>query len=516
MFWAMGGRSTSLRSASLLGSGQMATPAEALFFFVLVVVFLVLPLGLMAILFALSRKYRGMFDEIGFTRKEMGLLIVGSLAAQLYGLLLGASGVPLFAFGNYFLAIDVGGALIPTVLSIHLIRAKRIPAVVWAPAVLAVSLVTFLITRVQPSMGIVASFPYMFLPALSAAVISLALYSRDNPRTPALAYATATLGSLIGADVFHLPELFEAREFVGSIGGAGVFDLVYVGGIVSLAMVLLFAGSRLRGLRARMPHAELSKERVQSELRRAVVANMMGAYQQAAQRALGAVQERTAQLGRAYAVTGTYPAILERLVPDPNVLQSYTAVARAANTGGLDFATAHWSVLQAQALLQRLQGEERKRYASVARRLVAFLVDGLVMAALMALLAGLLFAAGPRLAQLELLSIAVILWGFTIQVLYFSLFEYFWNGQTPGKRLLRIRVYDLNGDRAGFITAFTRNTVRLLDFLLFGYAVSLLLIGLTERAQRIGDRVAETVVIHERPASASISAAQTGPSSAGP
>lgn len=477
----------------------MATPADVLFLLVVVLVFLLLPLGLMAILFVMSRKYRGMFEEIGSTRKEMGLLIVGSLAAQAYGFLLGASGVPLLAFGNYFLAIDVGGALIPTVLSIHLLRAKRIPGLVWAPAILAVSLVTFLVTRVQPSSGIVASFPYMFLPATAAAVISLCLYSRDNPRTPALAYATATLGSLIGADVFHLPELFETSQFAGSIGGAGVFDLVYVGGIVSLALVLVFAGSRLRRLRARMPHTELSKERVQSELHRAVVSNMMGAYQQAAQRALGAIQERTAQLGRAYGITGSYPGILERLVPDPNVLQSYRAIARAANTGGLDFATAHWSVLQAQALLQRLQAEERKRYASLRRRIFAFLIDAVLMGAIVAALGALLFAAGPRLARTELLSVAVILWGFTIQILYFSAFEYYWDGQTPGKRLLRIRVYDLNGQHASFITVFTRNTVRLLDFLLFGYAVSILLIGLTDRAQRIGDRVAETVVIHERP-----------------
>lgn len=476
----------------------MATAAEALIVFVVVVVFLLLPLVLMGVLFALSRKYRGMFDEIGFTRKEMGLLIMGSLSAQAYARLLGASGVPLLAFGNYFLAVDVGGALIPTVLSIHLLRAKRIRAAVWAPTILAVSLVTFLITRVQPSMGIVASFPYMFLPALAGALVSLVLYSRDDPRTPALAYATATLGSLIGADVFHLPDLFQTSQFAGSIGGAGVFDLVYVGGIVSLALVVLFAGSRLKRLKARMPHAELSKERVQSELRRAVVANMMGAYQQAAHRALGAVQERIAQLGRAYGVQGTYPAVLHRLVPDPNVLQSYDAVARAANTGGLDFGTAHWSVLQAQALLQRLQVEERRRYASIGRRIGAFLVDGLLMGTVVVLLTVFLFAAGPRLAREEILGIFVVLWAFTIQVVYFTLFEYYWNGQTPGKRLFRLRVYDLSGEHASFITVFTRNTVRLLDFLLLGYLVSLLLIAASERAQRLGDRVAETIVIHER------------------
>src|SRR5260221_363567 len=116
---------------------------------IFVLLYLFLPLGLMAILFGMSRKYRGMFDEIGFSRKEMGLLIVGSLS-----MLLVPSEIPLFLYKNWFLAANLGGAIIPTVLSIHLLHAKRIPASVWVPGIAAVTAVTYLVTRVQPSSGI--------------------------------------------------------------------------------------------------------------------------------------------------------------------------------------------------------------------------------------------------------------------------------------------------------------------------------------------------------------------------
>ncbi|MBI2078177.1 MAG: DUF1614 domain-containing protein, partial [Euryarchaeota archaeon] len=215
--------------------------------------------------------------------------------------------VPILLYKRWFLAANFGGAIIPTVLSIHLLRAKAIPWTAWGPGLLAVSLVTFFITRVQPELGIVAEFPYLFLPAFMGAALALILYSRSSPQAPAFAYATATLGSLIGADVFHMPELFQSADFKGSIGGAGVFDLVYIGGLFSLALVLLCATSRLRKLVATLPHAELARERARRELRQSALALMAGQSQLTAQRALGAVQERTRQLAVAFGVAGPYP-----------------------------------------------------------------------------------------------------------------------------------------------------------------------------------------------------------------
>lgn len=473
----------------------MAAAADVLSFLVVAFLYLFLPLGLMAILFGLSQKYRGMFDAIGFSRKEMGLLIVGSLS-----MLFVPDEVPVVVYRQYFLAVNLGGAIIPTVLSIHLLRSKRIPLLVWAPGVLAVSAITFLITRVQPSAGIVAEFPYMFLPALTGALLALLLYSRNSPRAPAFAYASATLGSLIGADIYHMPELFQSEAFVGSIGGAGVFDLVYIGGLVSVGLVLLFTTSQLRRLRATLPHAELARERVHAELRNSVTALMMGQYQLSAQRSLAAVQERIRQVGQAFGHGGAYPDALYRLVPDPNPLQAYHLIARYANVALLDFYSARWALQSAQGILQRLQAVERTRYAGLGRRTAAFLVDAVLMTMVLASVVALVYAGGAAFADPVVLFLGVFFWAFMIQVLYFTVFEYYWKGQTPGKRLLGLRVLELNERPPDFITVFTRNTVRLIDFVLLGYLVSLLLIASGPRAQRIGDRIADTVVVREVPA----------------
>ncbi len=471
----------------------MADAIDVLTFALLVGLYLFLPLGLMGILFFLSRKYRGMFDEIGFSRKEMALLIVGSLA-----MLLVPSEVPLVLYKNWFLAVNLGGAIIPTVLSIHLIHSKKIPFAIWGPGILGVSVITFLITRVQPSAGIVAEFPWLFMPALSGAAISLILFSRHSAKAPAFAYASTTLGSLIGADVFHMPELFQASSFVGSIGGAGVFDLVYIGGLVAISLVLLFVGQNLRRLKATLHHVEIARDRISHELHRAALALMYGQNQLSAQRSLGAVQVRLRQLSKAFGYAGTYPEVLARLTQDPAAQASYGHIGQNANLSQLDFFRARWTLLEAQGLLDRLLKAERVRYAPLSRRVGAFLIDAVLMSAIVGTLAAALWYSGSVTSNL-LYFFAVVFWAFTIQVLYFTLFEYFWRGKTPGKKAFGIYVVEIGDERPRFITAFTRNTLRLIDFMLFGYLISALLIGLTARMQRIGDWLAETVVLREQP-----------------
>lgn len=468
----------------------------------LLALYLLLPLGLMVILFLLSRRYRGMFDEIGFTRKEMGLLIVGSLSVFLTPV-----DVPVFAYQRYLLAFNVGGALIPTVLSIHLLRAKRIPWHHWFPGILAVSLITFFITRVQPSAGIVAEFPYLFLPSVSATLLALVLFSRESPRTPAFAYSTATLGSLIGADFFHLPELFEAPSFVGSIGGAGVFDLVYIAGILSFTLVLLFGSRRLRRLRNVVPHSELVQERISWELRASLYAIWSREYQMSIQRTLGAVQGRIRQVGAAFGLSGPLPDVLRRVVANPYILGQYDAVATAANNATADYAAAYWAVGQGQGILGALQQAERSRFAGVGRRAAAFAVDAFILGALILALYIGVSLLGP-LADPFVLLLTFVFWAWSLQLFYFTLFEYFWKGYTPGKRILGIRVAARHDAQLDFITIFTRNVVRILDFVAGAYLVALIVMARSERIQRPGDMVADTVVVrdHVPPAAPPVSA----------
>ncbi|MDQ3713921.1 MAG: RDD family protein [Acidobacteriota bacterium] len=85
---------------------------------------------------------------------------------------------------------------------------------------------------------------------------------------------------------------------------------------------------------------------------------------------------------------------------------------------------------------------------------------------------------------------------------YFILFEWLWNGQTPGKRLLKLRVIREDGRPITLWEALARNLLRIFDavpgFVLPVYSVGLITIFMNKRDQRIGDMFAGTVVIRER------------------
>ena len=85
---------------------------------------------------------------------------------------------------------------------------------------------------------------------------------------------------------------------------------------------------------------------------------------------------------------------------------------------------------------------------------------------------------------------------------YFILFEWLWNGQTPGKRLLKLRVIREDGRPITLWEAVARNLLRIFDavpgFVVPVYSVGLISIFFSRRDQRIGDVFAGTVVVRER------------------
>jgi uncharacterized RDD family membrane protein YckC len=95
-------------------------------------------------------------------------------------------------------------------------------------------------------------------------------------------------------------------------------------------------------------------------------------------------------------------------------------------------------------------------------------------------------------------AIVVALVPFLIQWGYFTFFEIFWNGQTPGKRTAQIRVIKESGRPITVVEAIARNLVRTIDMLPGIYAVGLICMLLNKRNKRLGDYVAGTVVVHEK------------------
>jgi uncharacterized RDD family membrane protein YckC len=81
---------------------------------------------------------------------------------------------------------------------------------------------------------------------------------------------------------------------------------------------------------------------------------------------------------------------------------------------------------------------------------------------------------------------------------YFSLFEAFWNGQTPGKRLLKIRVIKDSGRQITLFEALARNLIRIVDALPSFYLIGVITMLCNREQKRLGDLVAGTIVVHER------------------
>ena len=127
------------------------------------------------------------------------------------------------------LALNLGGAIIPVVLSVYLWIRNRLGTVALL-ATTVVSIAVYMMATPVPGVGIAVP---TFIPPLIAAVTALLLSRRS---APALAYVAGTLGTLIGADLLNLPRLQGLGAPVASIGGAGTFDSVFLTGILAVLL----------------------------------------------------------------------------------------------------------------------------------------------------------------------------------------------------------------------------------------------------------------------------------------
>lgn len=92
----------------------------------------------------------------------------------------------------------------------------------------------------------------------------------------------------------------------------------------------------------------------------------------------------------------------------------------------------------------------------------------------------------------------VVLLSFLLQWGYFAGFEALWKGQTPGKRYLDIRVISDSGAPISAAQAIGRNLLRIVDSVPM-YGIGIVAVMLNKQHKRLGDMVAGTVVVHERP-----------------
>ncbi len=149
------------------------------------------------------------------------------------------------------IGVNVGGAVVPTLLSLYLLARYRI----WFSGLLAVAAVTALCHHLaHPIPGLGIAIP-VFVPPITAAFIALLL----SPRHAAsLAYIGGSLGTLIGADLLNLGRIQGLGAPVASIGGAGTFDGIFMAGVLAVLFATLIGppgspGRKRRAQRGSVP-----------------------------------------------------------------------------------------------------------------------------------------------------------------------------------------------------------------------------------------------------------------------
>lgn len=136
--------------------------------------------------------------------------------------------IPIYKKGYTILAINLGGAVIPVLISMYLIFhfGQYFRTII---AIAIVAFVTYRFARPMPGVGITVP---IFIPPITAALVSIILTSN----VPALAYISGTLGTLIGADLMNLDKIRGLQAPIVSIGGAGTFDGIFFTGILAVLL----------------------------------------------------------------------------------------------------------------------------------------------------------------------------------------------------------------------------------------------------------------------------------------
>lgn len=130
-------------------------------------------------------------------------------------------------------AVNIGGALIPAVMSLYLLVRYEL----WVRGAIAVAIVAALMHwMATPVPGLGIAVP-VFVPVIVTTVVAVAL-ARD--RAAPLAYVAGSLGTLIGADLLNLPDVGSLGAPIASIGGAGTFDGIFLTGIAAVLLAGFF------------------------------------------------------------------------------------------------------------------------------------------------------------------------------------------------------------------------------------------------------------------------------------
>ncbi len=176
------------------------------------------------------------FEEVGFNKWEASIIVFSCI-------IFGWVDIPLFLYNKWMVAINMGGALIPLIISIYLMFSRKVAGRSMV-GMLLVAYFAYHVTAVTKE-GVVSSFPYWLLPPVVASLYSIVVSVKSKKKAASIAYSAGTMGVIIGADLLHLKELLSMEipsRTMASIGGATILDMVFLTGVIAVLIDALLYG----------------------------------------------------------------------------------------------------------------------------------------------------------------------------------------------------------------------------------------------------------------------------------
>jgi uncharacterized membrane protein len=203
------------------------------------------------------------FETVGFRLSEAVLIFVGStflilisfpsILLYFQGFLgIGIIDVPrgILVFQGFFvvgprsdlaIGFDVAGFLIPFFISLRMIFDRRSPIRASLIGIACVAAVSYLTSAYVAGEGVVIFNIYVI--AIAASIIGIVLAKRQWGSVGPIAYVSGSLGVLLGADLVRIGDIltYQSRGFAfASIGGAGVFDAIFLVGVLAVTIDVIF------------------------------------------------------------------------------------------------------------------------------------------------------------------------------------------------------------------------------------------------------------------------------------
>ena len=136
--------------------------------------------------------------------------------------------------------------------------------------------------------------------------------------------------------------------------------------------------------------------------------------------------------------------------------------------------------------------------AGIGSRFLAQFIDVLIITVIQIVITIGAGALGGIFNSIQVFGLVEVILTFILIAGYFLISEAAWNGQTLGKRYVRLRVVGDQGEPLTIGQAAIRNLIRVVDFLPAFYAIGIIAMFSNRRAKRLGDFAAGTLVVRDR------------------